>query len=187
MEIKRVVSAVKRMNRGLTLSEKQLAETVFQNALDLERIRIHDGKYMFFQANNVLMTPNGQIYAPGSMYRKDYAAEELNYRELFIHELAHVWQYQIGVLNPKMSGLIEFIKNGFNYGKAYRYVLENGRDLTDYGMEQQAAMVADYFLVEKSGEGFGRHNANTESAERKRELLKEVMAKFIANPEYARS
>jgi len=177
----------KRMNRGLTLNERALAKTVFRNALDYERIRVHDDKYIFFQANNVLMTPNGEIYAPGEMYRKDYAAEELNYRELFIHELAHAWQYQTGVLNPKLSGLFEFVKNGFDYSKAYRYVLESGRDLTDYGMEQQAAMVADYFLVEKSGEGFGRHNANTESFERKRELLTEVMANFIANPEYARS
>ena len=175
------------MNRGLTLSERQLAETVFQNALDYERIRIHDAKYVFFQANNVLMTPNGQIYAPDEMYRKDYSAELPNYQELFIHELAHVWQYQTGVLNPKLSGLFEFVKNGFSYGKAYRYVLESGRDLIDYGMEQQAAMVADFFLVEKIGEKIGRHNANTESAERKRELLNEVMAKFIANPEYARS
>jgi len=112
------------MNRSLTLNERALAETVFRNALDYERIRVHDGKYIFFQATNVLMTPNGQIYAPGAMYRKDYAAEELNYRELFIHELAHVWQYQIGVLNPKISGLFEFVKNGFNYHKAYRYVLK---------------------------------------------------------------
>ena len=115
------------------------------------------------------------------------SAEPTNYQELFIHELAHVWQYQTGVLNPKLSGLIEFVKNGFIYNKAYRYVLEIGRDLIDYGMEQQAAMVADYFLVEKLGESFGRHNANTESDEWKRELLNEVMAKFIANPEYARS
>jgi hypothetical protein len=133
------------------------------------------------------MTPNGQIYAPGSMFRTDYSLEPLNYQELFIHELAHVWQYQTGVLNPKLSGLFEFVRNGFSYGKAYRYVLESGRDLIDYGMEQQAAMVADYFLVEKCGEAIGRHNANSESDERKRELLSEVMAKFIVNPEYVRS
>ncbi len=175
------------MNRALTENEKALAETIFQNALDWELIRIHDAKYIFFQANNVLMTPNGQIYAPGEMYRKDYADEPLSYRELFIHELAHVWQYQIGILNPKFSGLWEFVRNGFSYHKAYQYVLEGGRDLIDYGMEQQAAIIADYFLVEKSGEEFGRHNANRESPEEKRELLTKVMAKFIADPEYARS
>lgn len=175
------------MNRGLTENEKALAETVFRDALDYERIRIHDAKYIFFQATNVLMTPNGQIYAPGTMYRADYAAEPLNYQELFIHESAHVWQYQIGVLNPKLSGLFEFVRNGFDYNKAYRYVLESGRDLIDYGMEQQAAMIADYFLVEKCGECFGRHNANGESDERKKELLAQVMAKFIADPSYARS
>ena len=175
------------MNRGLTRNERALAETVFQNALDYQRIRIHDEKYIFFQATNVLMTPNGNIYAPGAMYRKDYAAETLNYRELFVHELAHVWQYQTGVLNPRVSGLYEFVRNGFSYHQAYRYVLENGRDLTDYGMEQQAAIIADYFLVVISGEGFGRHNANTESSEQKRELLTEVLANFIADPGYARS
>lgn len=174
------------MNRALTENEKALAETVFQKALDLERVRIHDAKYIFFQASNVLMTPNGQIYAPSEMYREDYANEPLNYRELFIHEMAHVWQFQTEVLNPKFSGLFEFIRNGFDYRKAYQYVLEAERDLIDYGMEQQAAMIADYFLVEKSDEGFGRHNANTESPEEKRELLKKVMENFINNPAYVR-
>ena len=175
------------MNRGLTLNERALAETVFRNALDYERIRVHDDKYIFFQPNNIVMTPNGEIYAPGTMHRKDYAAEQLNFRELFVHELAHVWQYQTGVLNPRLSGIFEFVRNGFDYRKAYRYVLESKRDLIDYGMERQAAIIADYFLVKKSGEGFGRHNANTESFERKRELLMEVMANFIANPGYARN
>lgn len=174
------------MNRSLTLNELALADTVFQNALDYERVRVHDEKYVFFQPTNVLMTPNGNIYAPGKMYRTDYAAETLNYRELFIHEMAHVWQFQTGILNPKLSGIFEFVKNGFDYRKAYEYVLEGGRDLIEYGMEQQAAIIADYFLVEKSSEAFGRFNANDESFERTRELLNEVLANFIADPNYAR-
>ena len=133
------------------------------------------------------MTPNGNIYAPGATYRNDYAAEALNYRELFVHELAHVWQYQTGILNPKLSGIFEFVKTGFDYRKAYDYVLKSGRDLIEYGMEQQAAMIADFYLVEKCGEAFGRFNANDESFERKRDLLVEVLANFIANPNYARS
>lgn len=175
------------MNRSLTQNEKRLSATVFQNALNYKAVRVYDEKYVFFQAANVLMTPNGQIYAPDTMYRADYANEPLNYQELFIHELAHVWQYQTKVLNPKLSGLFEFVKNGFNYGKAYRYVLASEKDLTDYGMEQQAAIIADYFLVERCGEGFGRHNANTESFEEKRELLAKVLAKFAADPSYVRN
>lgn len=175
------------MNRALTQNEKRLGATVFQNALNYKAVRIHDEKYIFFQAANVLMTPNGQIYAPGTMYRNDYASEPLNYQELFIHELAHVWQYQMKVLNPKLSGLFEFVRNGFSYGKAYRYVLQSEKDLTDYGMEQQAAIVADYFTVEKCGEPFGRHNANAEPDERKRELLLKVLANFISDPAYVKS
>ncbi len=169
------------------MNERALAETVFQNALDYERVRIHDERYIFFQPTNVLMTPNGRIYAPGRMFRTDYAVETLNYRELFIHEMAHVWQFQTGVLNPKLSGIFEFVKNGFDYRKAYDYVLESERDLIEYGMEQQAAIIADFYLVEKCDETFGRFNSNGETFERTRELLNEVLANFIANPNYARS
>lgn len=175
------------MNRSLTDGEINLAEKVFKDSLDYRRVRVHEGKYIFFQPETVLMTPKGEIYAPAKAYQTDFSQAGLNWNELFIHEMAHVWQYQTGVLNPRFNGLYEFVKNGFDYHKAYSYVLQSGRDLTDYGMEQQAAMVADYFLVVVSENDFGRHNANTESFETKKELLAEVMSKFIANPGYAKN
>lgn len=175
------------MSRSLTASETALAKEVFKDSLNYKRVKVHKGKYIFFQPENVLMTPNGEIYAPAKTYQADFSQAGLNWQELFIHEMTHVWQYQTGVLSPRFSGIFEFIKNGFDYQKAYSYVLASGKDLIDYGMEQQAAIVADYFLVVVSGSEFDRHNTNTESFERKKELLTEVLAKFIANPKYTES
>ncbi|MGI8786711.1 MAG: hypothetical protein ACR2HG_02970 [Pyrinomonadaceae bacterium] len=175
------------MDRSLTEGEIELARKVFKDSLDYARVRVHEGKYVFFQPETVLMTPNGEIYAPDKAYQADYSSAGILWNEFFIHELTHVWQYQTGVLSPRFHGLYEFVRNGFDYQKAYSYVLESGRDLIDYGMEQQAAIVADYFTVAVSGNDFGSHNANTESFERKKELLAEVLAKFIADPNYARS
>lgn len=175
------------MSRSLTANETALAKEIFKDSLDYSQVKIHQSKYIFFQPENVLMTPNGEIYAPAKTYQADFSQAGLNWEELFVHEMTHVWQYQTGVLNPRFSGIFEFVKSGFSYQKAYSYVLESGKDLIDYGMEQQAAIVADYFTVVVSESEFGRHIANTESFERKKELLTEVLAKFIDNPVYAKS
>lgn len=174
------------MDRGLTANELACAAEVFQDSLDYHAVKIHRRKYVFFQPAQVLMTPNGEIYAPDLVYQDDYTLYGLNWSEIFIHELTHVWQYQNRVLNPRFAGMLEFVKNRFDYHKAYSYVLASGRDLIEYGMEQQAAMIADYFLVIKSGDDFGRHNANAETFEQKKELLIEVTSRFAADPKYAR-
>ena len=55
--------------------------------------------------------------------------------------MMHVWQHQRGMM-VRMRGL-------FSWAVDYYYTLDKAI-LLDYGLEQQAAMVADYWLVNRS-------------------------------------
>lgn len=57
---------------------------------------------------------------------------------IFLHEMMHVWQHQRGMM-VRMRGL-------FSWAVDYYYTLDKAI-LLDYGLEQQAAMVADYWLL----------------------------------------
>lgn len=57
--------------------------------------------------------------------------------------MSHVWQYQRGVW-VRMRGLV----SGFI---SYKYSFENNKKLLDYRLEQQAQIIADYFLLRKFG------------------------------------
>jgi hypothetical protein len=85
------------------------------------------------------MTPQGDIFTGGEIVT-DYTTQAdthlKNHKATFIHELEHVRQYQNGV-NVVMRGLYRnYNWEGPNFGK-----LKFGQ----YGIEQQAQMVEDYF------------------------------------------
>jgi hypothetical protein len=170
------------MSRNLTSGEELLAREVYQNSVDYTKVKIHDGGYIWFQPDDSGMTPNGEIYVTGTAYSTDYARASNGLKSFFIHEMCHVWQYQTGILNPILSALGEQLRNSFDYSKAYPYTLTKDKDLLDYGMEQQAAIVADYFQVLKRGLGFSRYNQNTEGLDEKKNLLRRVLTNFIKDP-----
>ena len=173
--------------RDLTSGEVVLALDLFRNSIRYERVKIHNGKYFFKQPGNSGMTPNGEIYVSGALYRNDYSAASIRLQAFFIHEMAHVWQYQNKILRVRLSAVLGQIRHFGNYGKMYKYILEDGKDLIEYGIEQQASIIEDYFILIKRGlSAFrgGRIQNQGTSAE-KRELLKKVMANFIADPTFS--
>ena len=85
-------------SRNLTTGEIALAKKIFKGSIAYERVRIHDEAYVFFQPNNSGMTPNGEIYVTGGC-PADYSTAESHFRAFFIHEMTHVWQFQLDVLN----------------------------------------------------------------------------------------
>jgi hypothetical protein len=102
--------------------------------------------------------------------------------------MAHVWQYQLEVLNPITAAIGESISHFFNYEKAYEYTLEKGKDLLDYAIEQQAAMIEDYYRVHIAGIRPVRGYMQNDLGEvRKNNLLKSVLSRFIKDPNYARN
>ena len=133
------------------------------------------------------MTPNGEIYVSGAIYRKDYSKAGVGLQAFFIHEMTHVWQYQNNILRVKLSAILGQIRHFGNYGKMYEYTLEEGKNLIDYGIEQQAAIVEDYFVNVKCGlaEFRGGRIQNRCAAAEKIEMLKNVMADFISDPTFS--
>ncbi|HGM6067248.1 TPA: PAAR domain-containing protein [Stenotrophomonas maltophilia] len=128
--------------RRLTQGEIEMAQLVFGDAIDYSLVRIHNhGYWMLFgmQPEDTVVAPNGEIYFPKGLYIHNYSSAELDDQHLFIHEMTHVWQYQLGY-NVKLI-------RGPRPGMSYDYVLDHVRLFHDYNMEAQGEIVADYFLV----------------------------------------
>lgn len=172
--------------RALTSGEINLAKSIFKGSLDYNKVKIHNDKYLFFQPSNSGMTPNGELYIDG-VYKKDYSTQGAALKGFFIHEMVHVWQYQLNILDPVAAAIWESITNFFDYSKAYHYKLDASKDILDYNIEQQAAIIEDYYRIFKEGlmPVPGRVE-NTTAYTVYKPLYQKVLAKFIANPVYAK-
>lgn len=154
--------------RRLTEGEVAMTTTVFRGALDPSTVRVHQRKYWPFQDAKLPMSPDGHVYyPPGSeLYREDFSHIPASWESRqFLHELAHVWQRQQGV-DLRTRRLLE--------GGNYRYLdLPEDAPFLDYGVEQQAEMLADYARILLGGW------ARDASLERR-------VAPFIADPGFLR-
>jgi hypothetical protein len=169
--------------RSLTVAETALAESVFGNSIDYTKVRITADRFIGQPDNSGLMFKN-TIHQHGSCYRDDYAEAGLTMQGHFIHEMAHVWQYQ----NDAAGFYILFAKgrlrHAFDYGKAYPFTLEAGKDLLEYNLEQQACIVQENFM---SRQGAANRNCRNNCSAAEKELLyNSVLEKFLENPSYAK-
>ncbi len=125
--------------RPLTSGETALARSVFRDAIDYARVRIHNRKWAFFQPRHITMAPMGHIHfhPQGDRYRDDFAQAPLDLQGLFIHEMVHVWQHQHGIFLPLRR---------MPWAR-YAYSFVPGRPLAGYGLEQQAEIVRHAFLL----------------------------------------
>ncbi|MGV3346526.1 type IV secretion protein Rhs [Enterobacteriaceae bacterium LUAb1] len=123
----------------MTTDKIKMCQALFGESIIYHNVWIHKGSYLPFglQDKQVAMTPSGEIYFRND-YSSDFSKEFINRKHLFIHEMSHVWQYQHG-MNVKTRGLISWAVD-------YHYEL-HGWGLAGYGMEQQAQIIADYFLL----------------------------------------
>lgn len=130
--------------RLLTSGEIFLAREFFGYSIQYNRVWIHNGSYLPFglQEDNTAMTPNGEMWFESRVYYDDYSRAPVDFQHMFIHEMMHVWQYQRG-MNIRFRGLLSWAAN-------YKYDLSEAA-LNRYSMEQQASIVADYWLLIKHG------------------------------------
>lgn len=135
-------------SRHLTSGDIRLAESIFKNAINYSRVKVHKCSYFPFNLQNkdTAVTPDGEIYFMPQRYRSDFSQTLPYEQHWFIHEMSHVWQYQTG-LNVKLRGTL-------SWAVSYRYSLPNYKLISDYGMEAQACIIADYFWLIT----FGRSN-----------------------------
>ncbi len=132
-------SAKKQQSRYLTVGEIALARSVFGDSLRLDEVRL---KTTWWVLKNYAVSPNGNIYFNPADWIDDFSAASLGKQSWLIHELTHVWQLQQG-LKVVRGALID---------RRYDYVLETGKSFFEYGIEQQARMVQDYFVRHQRGQ-----------------------------------
>lgn len=141
------VNVEKAEDRGLTIGEIAMARRVFGDAIDYGSVKIHShGYWLFFglQNANTAVAPNGQIYFPGDLFKPDFSLLGATEQRLLIHELTHVWQYQLGYPIKRVRA--------FRPSMSYSYVLGMGRKLSDYNMEAQGNILADYYTLKVHGD-----------------------------------
>jgi len=157
---------------------------IFADAINYSRVKVYNGKWplMFgMQSDNIVMSPNGNIYYPYHLFREDFsvggASDTL---KVFIHEMVHVWQYQHGY-SVKANGIFSFNQS------RYKYDLSKGDSLSDYNMEAQANLLADYFFLIKFGDsGSAKLFEGKYKGMDKNILLSlynKILSKFLKNPQ----
>jgi RHS repeat-associated protein len=129
--------------RPLTEGEVSLSTSIFGTTINYPQVTIRRrGYFLGFQFRGYLVTPNGHIYAPvnGGAYSPDYSKEAVAFRAVFLHEMTHVWQHQVGmhVGMRRLFGEGNYDYNKNNFGS---------RNFTSYSIEQQAHIVEDFYLL----------------------------------------
>lgn len=104
------------------------------------------------------MAPDGEVYFPKTIYLADFSVSPQE-MSLLIHELAHVWQIQSGVW-LKITRL--FQGGVYDYGE-----LSRDRKLKSYTVEQQASIIADWYLK--------RHRFNPQHGKGEQEAYEAVV------------
>lgn len=128
--------------RLMTLGEISMARKVFGSSINYNIVWIHCDSYFPFgmQSKDYSMAPNGELWFRKESYHSDFSCltVTMKNKRTFIHELGHVWQHQHGQW-VRLRGI-------FSWAADYIYDLDKEK-LTDYSLEQQASIIADYWLL----------------------------------------
>jgi len=127
--------------RPLTDAEKALVRSVFGDAVDPDPVTVNRRRWWIFQPRLAVMAPDGHLWChpQGPLWRACYASASLPMQALFVHEMVHVWQTQ-----RRGRWYLPLMRHPFC---RYVYTLRPGKPFARYGIEQQAEIVADAFLL----------------------------------------
>jgi hypothetical protein len=133
--------------RPLTNGEIRISRTVFGDLIDYDQVKIMNHPYLPWQPVGILMAPNGYIHLKDADYCEDFSCMSLAYQAVFIHEMAHIYQYQ----RPEkvlLKGAILQSAMYLSFGRynPYRYTLIQGKSYFDYNIEQQGDIAKDIYL-----------------------------------------
>jgi hypothetical protein len=129
--------------RSLTAGEIELAQSIFDDAIDYPKVRLFKGKWWPLHPRRAAMAPTGDIWfhPDEGGWSDDFSKETLSRQGFFIHELTHVWQSQKGG-----RFYLPLMRHPFC---RYSYTVRPGRPFRRYGIEQQAEIVRHFFLRTK--------------------------------------
>ena len=125
--------------RALKDWEIQLAQTVFGDNINYRRVRIDEYAFLGPKQARFCYVSFNLVNSWGPMLNS-----------LLLHELTHVWQYQtMGAVYIPRALRAQYSNVGYNYGGVsnLRSFLKKGKDLHAFNLEQQADIVADYYLI----------------------------------------
>ena len=130
-------------SRHFTNGEIALGKTVYPD-IDYSKPEICRCKAYFFQPSDRAMSPDGGMYFNPSDqgYYDDFSQAPIQAQHTFIHELGHIYQNQVEDENVRTA----VFNRNYNY-----WPLAPGKTFSQYGLEQQAEMVADYFMLKRFG------------------------------------
>lgn len=133
--------------RELTLGEIQLCRSVYADLIDYDRVKIMNPPFLPWQPKHIFMAPQGYIHIRNAHFSTDFSQENLSYQSIFIHEMAHVYQYQQGI-SVLFKGAILQTAFYLSMGKynPYHYQLKAHKAFQDYNIEQQGDIAKDIFL-----------------------------------------
>lgn len=122
-----------------------MTQLIFGGKINYTKPKVYNRPYVA-QNKDTAVTPNGNIYVRGDgtpgggLYRADYSMDSDVYiKAVFIHEMTHVWQHQVG-----MSVTLRAILDR-NYN--YDFPTFGTKDFKKYGIEEQASIVEDFYLL----------------------------------------
>jgi hypothetical protein len=160
-------------SRPMRDGEIRMAAQIFGRSVDYRQVRVHNEEFLPFglQPDNTAMTPNGEIYFNPKRFKEDFSLAAESDRHWFMHEMVHVWQYQLGY--PVM------LRGAIRIGLSYEYDLAADKTLGDYNMEAQGDLLADYFALKvlQLPEVMSQYKYRNALP-----LFETVLARFLANP-----
>lgn len=123
--------------RALSEGEIAIGQTMFAEEIPWRQVRLWQAPPLNFGA----MVPLGRgIVFSNWRAPEDFAVAPLSEQGWFIHELAHVWQAERGIV-------LAFAKLGALGARAYGYGRKAGARLDAYNIEQQAEIARHLFLA----------------------------------------
>lgn len=131
---------IKFNTRRLNDREIAIAKSIFRHRINYEYVRIDEKSFLGCQQYRFAYVGFRVINCWGSLPD-----------QLLIHELVHVWQYQVfGSVYIPRALYAQRTNAGYNYGggEAIKNAAMEGLSLIDFNWEQQADIVADYYCLQ---------------------------------------
>ena len=133
---------IKPTTRPLSDAEISLSKTYFKDTINYDLVRIY---------------PSAHIIANKSILAY-VSFNTINHwrpipRDVFIHEMMHIWQYQnLGAVYAIKALHAQSRSNTYDYAgfEGLYHAMLQGRDLLSYNFEQQAEIIQDYYKLHES-------------------------------------
>lgn len=133
--------------RGLSSGEIEIARPVFGDLIDYAQVKVFNIPYLPWQPVNMFMAPNGNLFVHQKYFSADYSTCSLPLQGIFIHELAHVLQFQQQTPVIFKGAILQL---GYYLSckiyDPYHYQFEPDKAFSSYNIEQQGDIARDIFF-----------------------------------------